>query len=272
MNNYVLAFLAGVMGSVIGGNGAFMMTGFIGIMAAVMEKCGGDASVLNGPILGILFMPCVMFNGACASLAYSANVKHYLHNGQNLNRSMLFTQDPIVLLIGGTFGLLGYLVLTFLTNIGFPADGGACTVFLLGALIRVLWGNKKYITKNIEWVSKEKGINEYIFQIIMAGVIAYVTAYFVQMSGIVSLGFSISAFSLVFMFLDPFFPATHHITMIAGYAIMQTGNFALVVLFAAISEVIFILANKALNYDLDTHLDAPAIAIMITSLLIFTLC
>ena len=269
MNYWILAFLAGMLGSVIGGNGTFMMTGFVGIVAAIVTKCGGDASLMNNEVLGCLLMPCVCFNGANAALAYSANVKHYLHNGQNLNRSMLFTQDPIVLLIGGAAGVLGYGIYYVGDMIGIPCDLGALSVTALGLVIRFLWGNKKYINNQIDL--KQKGWKGYLFQAMVAAAVALVMGKIIEITGITSLGFSISALSLVFMFLDPFFPATHHITMVTGYAIMATGSYPLTVLFAVIAHMIFLVACQVGNENVDTHLDGPAIAIMLTSLMIFVL-
>ena len=122
MNSYILAFLAGVLGAVTGGNAAFVMTGFIGIVVAIMSKCGADVGLISDQFLNLVFMPCVIFNGANAALSFSANIKKYMHNGQDLNKSMYPTHDPVVLLVGGLFGLLGYLVFVGLTAIGFPSD------------------------------------------------------------------------------------------------------------------------------------------------------
>ena len=112
---------------------------------------------------------------------------------------------------------------------------------------------------------------EYVFNAIMAAVIAVVTAYFVQLSGIVSIGFSVSALTILFLFIDPGFPATHQITIIAGYAIMATGNFALAAAFGVLAQMIFMVSNKIINTNVHTHQDGPAMAIWICSLLIFVL-
>ena len=54
-------------------------------------------------------------------------------------------------------------------------------------------------------------------------------AYFAKETGLYTIGFSISALLLIFALNDPAFPATHHTTLVAGYAIAQTGNILIAV-------------------------------------------
>ena len=49
-------------------------------------------------------------------------------------------------------------------------------------------------------------------------------AYFAKETGLYTIGFSISALTLIFALSDPAFPATHHTTLVVGYAMAQTGN------------------------------------------------
>ena len=76
---------------------------------------------------------------------------------------------------------------------------------------------------------------------------------------------------MLFAFSHPEFPATHHITLVAGYAMMQTNNYVISVIFAILSQVIFIAFTNYFNTDLDTHVDGPAVAIASLSLILFTL-
>ena len=90
-------------------------------------------------------------------------------------------------------------------------------------------------------------------------------AYFAKETGLYTIGFSISALSLIFALNDPAFPATHHTTLVAGYAIAQTGNIliAVAIVFGVIAHFIGLLFG--------THVDPPAVAIAICSLILFTL-
>ncbi len=267
---FVLAFFSGALGSMIGGTASFVMTGFIGILSVVLAASGVNVTLFNDQFLNLVFMPCVCFNGACAAMAYSANVKHYGNNGADGNRSMYFTQDPTVLLVGGIFGVIGYSIYTLLTYLGFPADQGAVSVMTVGFIVRFLFGTHKWKNRNANIIFRKEVRKLWPFQICFAAVVAYVVAYFVDLTGLTSIGFSVSALSLIFAFSHPDFPATHHISMVAGYAVMQTGNIFIAVLFGILAQLIFILFTQYFNTDLDTHIDGPAVAIATCSLIIFT--
>lgn len=71
--------------------------------------------------------------------------------------------------------------------------------------------------------------------------------------------------------IDTAFPATHHTTLVAGYAIAQTGNILIAVAFGVIAHFVGLLFGMVLNTDCRTHVDPPAVAIAICSLILFTL-
>lgn len=77
--------------------------------------------------------------------------------------------------------------------------------------------------------------------------------------------------SLIFALNDPAFPATHHTTLVAGYAIAQTGNILIAIAFGVIAHFVGLLFGMVFNTDCGTHVDPPAVAIAICSLILFTL-
>ncbi|OUP78838.1 hypothetical protein B5F09_01400 [Erysipelatoclostridium sp. An173] len=271
MINYLIAFVSGSLGTMIGGTASFVITGLVGLIVIILDGLGANTHLLTNQVLNLLFMPCVCFNGAVAGLAYAANVKHYDINGADGNRSLYFTGDPLVLIIGGIFGLLGYGLFSLFTYWNFPIDIGALVVLSLNMLIRVLFGTNKYIHHPSQPLFSYKQANYWCFQIIFAAVLSLITAYFVGITGVASLGFSLSALSLVFAFSTPDFPATHHTTLIAGYAMVATNSLAISTIFGVLAQLFFIVFNTYFNTDLDSHVDAPAASIALFSLLIFTL-
>lgn len=270
MNNGVLAFISGMLGTMIGGTASFVITGLVGLIVVILNAAGANTNFLNDQVLNLLFMPCVCFNGAVAGLAVAANVRHHDINGANGNCSLHFTKDPLVLLVGGVFGLLGYLLFLLFSYLNTPMDIGALVVLLVNSLIRVLFGTKKYINHPQDSLFTSNQINFWLFQIIFAGGLSLVTAYFVKMSGVASLGFSLSALSLIFAFINDDFPATHHTTLIAGYAIMAVDSLLLASVLGILAQIVFILFNTYFNTELDSHVDAPAASIALFSLIIFT--
>ena len=56
-----------------------------------------------------------------------------------------------------------------------------------------------------------------------------------------------------------FLPATHHTTLVVGYAMAQTGNILIAVIFGVIAHFIGLIFGMMLNTDCGTHIDPPAV-------------
>lgn len=262
-----IAFCAGILGSVIGGTQTFVITGFVGLFVFVLQVAGIDTTFINDVFLNTIFLPCIIFNGAGIATAYAA--KHHNIRGVETSRSLAFTADPLVLLAGGLGGLCGYLIYAFETYYQFPVDTGSVSVVLVGVLGRLLLNQEQnYNQLGIDFLKKPQ-VKFWTFQLIMTVAISFVTAYITKETGLYTIGFSFSAASLLFALMDPAFPATHHITIVVGYAIQQTGNIMLAVIFGIIAELIFVVFGMIFNTDCGTHIDPPAVAIMILSFILF---
>ena len=72
-------------------------------------------------------------------------------------------------------------------------------------------------------------------------------AYFAKETGLYTIGFSISALTLIFALSDPAFPATHHTTLVVGYAMAQTGNILIAVIFGVIAHFIGLIFGMVLT-------------------------
>ena len=67
------------------------------------------------------------------------------------------------------------------------------------------------------------------------------------------------------------YPTTHHETLVVAYAMAATGaNVALSIAFGMLSNLIYLLFARYFNENCDTHIDPPAVAIEICSLILFT--
>lgn len=263
----ILAFFAGILGALIGGTQTFICTGFIGIIIFLLNHCGVDTSFLNEALSNNLFLPCIIFNGAAFATAY-ASQNHQIR-GVETSRSLAFSHDSRVLLSGAFAGVLGYLIYSFENYFHFPVDTGAISVILVGVLGRILFNKENtYNQKNVQFL-KTAGINFWLFQILIGLSVSTVMAYFAKETGLYTIGFSISAFSLIFALTDPAFPATHHTTLVTGYAIMQTGNIPLAIVFGLLAHLVGLIFGMVYNTDCGTHVDPPAVAIALFSFILF---
>nr|WP_318037687.1 hypothetical protein [uncultured Faecalibacillus sp.] len=269
LSSIILAFFAGILGTLIGGTQTFICTGFVGLLIFLLEHVGVNTTFLNEALSNNLFLPCIIFNAAGLATAY-AGTKHNIR-GVETSRSLAFTNDPKVLLVGAIGGVLGYLIFAFENYFSFPVDTGAVSVILVGVLGRSLFNRENtYNQKNLDFL--ETAPNSFwLFQLLIGIAVSTVMAYFAKETGLYTIGFSISALTLIFALSDPAFPATHHTTLVVGYAMAQTGNILIAVIFGIIAHFIGLIFGMVLNTDCGTHIDPPAVAIATCSLIIFTL-
>lgn len=263
----VLSFLAGMLGSWIGGTQTFICTGFAGIVVALLAACGVNTDFINTYVLNGLFLPCIIFNGAGFATAYAA--KHHNIRGFETGRSLAFCQDMRVILAGGIAGFCGYLIYAVANAIGIPMDTGALSVVTIGVIGRLLLNQEQYINKDSITYLKKRNGSYWLYQILFGVSISLVMAIFAKKTGLYTIGFSISALSLIFALSDPAFPATHHTTLVAGYAIMQTGSISIAVIFGLLAHMVGLIFGYIFNTECGTHIDPPAVAIGIFSLILF---
>ncbi|MBP3039445.1 hypothetical protein J9303_08090 [Bacillaceae bacterium Marseille-Q3522] len=268
--NLIGSFLGGCLGALVGGNPSFVIVGIIGVLFHVMGDAAG-APILQKTVEFTLFTPCISFAGAVASLAYAANIRKYNLSGTDLNKALGFSKDIKVVLIGGFFGAFGFLGYYLGLYLHLPLDVGALMVLLSGVIVRFFFGNRIFINPKLQDVSLfQKGcMKEWLFKILVGFVTAGVAAYAVYLNGSATIGFYISALSLLFFLLDSDFPVTHHITLIAGYATIRSGDVMLGILFGVLASIVFELYQNIINTNVDSHIDAPACTIATLSLVIF---
>ncbi|SCX74972.1 hypothetical protein [Alkaliphilus peptidifermentans] len=275
------AFGGGVLGALIGALPAFIFTGFIGLIGVGVIAAGGPATILTDVTFGALFGPHIAFAGGVAAAAFAGNKKRYLESGADILTPLNKTNDVSVLLVGGAFGILGYIINAIYVHLALPTDTVALTVFTSGVLVRFIFGNTgligEYNTARSEVAataeaSKRKFIPDsktFSFIVIYSLGLGLVVSYLVDLTQIDVLGFTVSAALLIFVQMGFNIPATHHITLVAGLATMATGNIYIGTLFAIIAGLLNDIVARTFNSNCDTHIDPPATAIFICAFIIF---
>ncbi|UOE74764.1 hypothetical protein [Parageobacillus thermoglucosidasius] len=268
------SFGGGILGAILGALPVFIFTGFIGLIGVGVLAAGGPATILNDITFGALLGPHIAFAGGVAATAFAANKKHCLENGVDIITPLKKTNDLSVLLVGGVFGVLGYLINYLYVYLSIPVDTIAMTVFTSGLIVRLIFGKTgifgKFTPSNGEkrkFISDTKSL--YFILLYSLGLGA-VISYCVDLTQIQVLGFVISAALLIFLLLGFDIPVTHHITLVAGYATVASGSILVGILFAVIAGVLGDVIEKTINKHVDTHIDPPATTILICSLFIFT--
>ncbi|MGL5329417.1 MAG: hypothetical protein ACRDD7_09115, partial [Peptostreptococcaceae bacterium] len=248
----IAAFGGGAFGAAVGALPAFIMTGIIALVGTGIGLAGG-ADILTGNIaFGSMFGPHIAFAGGVAAAAFAANKNRVLAggnldggdvavaapqgitNGADILYSLNGTGDSSVILVGGLFGIIGFLINHLYANIlGFQTDTVAMTVATSGILVRLLIGKTGLLGKYDEdgpreYFSKGNGL---VFNILMGLIIgiavSYTSAFLIKELGISQeimaanfppLCFGISAVTLIFAQTGSASPTSHHISLPAANA------------------------------------------------------
>ncbi|QNO13996.1 hypothetical protein HYG86_04010 [Alkalicella caledoniensis] len=275
------AFGGGILGALIGALPAFIFTGFVGLIGMGVIASGGPATILTDVTFGALLGPHIAFAGGVAAAAFAANKKGSLESGLDIVTPLKKTNDISVLFVGGIFGIVGYMINAVYVELALKTDTVALTVFTSAIIARLVFGRAGlfaiFAPKNAEVAAAVDNPKPSIFpdSKTLAFVAFYslglglVISYLVDLTQIDVLGFVISAATLIFVQMGFDLPATHHITLVAGYATIATGNIYIGALFAVISGVLGEIAGKTFNSNADTFIDPPATSIFILSFIVF---
>ena len=179
-------------------------------------------------------------------------------------------------LLAGLGGVAGYLVFAFARGIGLPADQGSFSVILIGVLTRIFLGNGHWVNPNATAYYQKEGPRYWVFQLVNGLGICGLTALVLEQMdpAFYNIVFNISAALILLSIFDQqhrTYPTTHHETLVVAYAMAATGaNVVLSIAFGLLSNLIYLLFARYFNENCDTHIDPPAVAIEICSLILFT--
>ncbi len=266
------SFGVGILGAMFGGIQTFICTGFAGIVVYALKAAGVEPTLLGDSVLNTLLLPAIIFNGSAVATALAAR-KYPQIQGWDITRSLIFTHDPLIMLVGGAAGAAGYLLFSLLSYIGLPTDSGAVAIVVFGVVTRLTLSTGRKWNPDATEYYRQEGVRYWIFQTINCLAVAGVFAFILHEAGpdFYGVGFSISALLLIFGYASDGqkVPTTHQITAVVGTALGLTGgNILIAVLFGCISNVIYLLTAKYFNEDCSTHIDGPAVGIAITTLLL----
>ena len=286
----------GFLGAAIGANLAFGFTGVSILLGLGVLAATGSSAFIDYVAFGPVFGPHIAFAAGVAAAAYAAKTGDLVETGKgkDLNTALAGLNRPDVLLVGAGFGVLGYVVQKLIDLIpwfGGHTDSVALTVMLSGILARVLfgsagvfswWDGKSEATGWVPWQAEPK---QYLLFGALAGIfgagssiaMAQAVPELADVANI--LPFAISAMCIIIISLGVTVPVTHHMTIIAGLAGLKfMAAFGLSPLLGLIIGTLFgIFAawlaevmNRAFQAKGDTHIDPPAAAIWICTVIIVT--
>ncbi len=289
----IAAFGGGVFAASIGALPAFIMTGVFAVVGAVAGMCGAaDASgILVGYIaFGSFFGPHISFASGVAAAAY-AKKRGYSQNGADIVTCAASYNKPDVLIIGGVFGVVGFLLKALIVDNLFAGtlspqlitDGPGFVVFFSGLIVRLIFGGK--VRTGTDTFSKGGAMGNTVligigYSLVVAGVYVAAVNAGVPIEAFGGLYhvliFGLAAVGLFFAQMGHAFFGCHHIVIIAAEATVQSyakmGNLYLSlvigVVFGLIAALLADFEGHVLNSGTDSHIDPPAFAIFIMTFVV----
>ncbi len=282
----IAAFGGGVVGAYIGAVPAFVMTGFFALVGGVITATGGDGSVaINAIAFGSFLGPHIAFAGGVAAAAYAGKQKK-LASGADVVSCLNGLAAPDVLLVGGVFGVIGYVIaaLIGMTPLGPLTDLPGITVVISGIIVRFVFGSTgltgKYEGKGPRvWFSTGTG---FVYNVVLGAgvgiVVSFVAATIADNEAALGIFpiicFGFSAVTLLFACAGLACPGTHHMSLPAGLAAVvgihawgPTGAL-LGVVFGILGSLLGDFAGNTFNSHCDSHIDPPATTIFILTIVV----
>lgn len=288
----IAAFGGGVFAAAMGGVPAFIMTGVFSVAGSVAAMCGAaDASnvLLNHMAFGPFFGPHIAFAGAVAASAF-AKKKGVSENGADIITALAGYNEPSVLLVGGVFGVIGFLFKELVIANLFAGtistrlvtDAPGITVFCSAVVVRLVFGGKLRTGTGVFSKGKAMGnvlLMSIAYSIVVGGVYTGAISMGVPMealAGYATLIFGLAAIALVFAVAGQPFFGCHHIVIIAAISVVQsyasTGSlyaaFAISIVCGTVAGLLGDFEGNLINSGEDSHIDPPAFAIFIMTFVV----
>jgi hypothetical protein len=257
------SFAGGVFGATLGVIGSFSFFGAIATIGVASSLLGSNI-IIDKIAFGAYLAPHISFASAVAALAYAGS-QDLADGSKDLLLPLYKTKEFGVLLVGGIFGVVNFLIYFAITKLSIPVDMVALTITVSHVIVRFIFNKNKVLgnTKNL----KPENIPFLALLGFAAGILS---SYATQITGNVLIGFSISAFTLIFLFYDEI-PATHHVTIISSYVVSATNSILAGGLAGVVAILLGEILNRIFNTESDTYIDHPAVTIALLSLIIFSI-
>lgn len=284
ISNLLIAFGCGIFGAALGALAAFEFVGLLVIALVIIQvSTGAPSDFINFPF-GYFGPHAGGFGAGVAATAYAAR-KGKIGSGRDITTGLCGLDSPDVLLVGGVFGVIGFLCIWVFNKIpNFSSglawtDTVAFTVIVSGIITRLVFGKTGIFGKPEQGISHlnppaEKCWMPYhsrLSQLVTLGVGVGMAAGYLGVSlggNGALLAFGVSAFSLIFLHFNTNVPISHHIGLPAATAAALSGS----IIWAGITGICCALLGEFLSRLFlvhgDTHIDPPAFTIFISTTII----
>lgn len=277
----IASFGGGVIGAYMGALPAFILTGVMAIVGAAITMAGGTDLTVGYVAFGSYLGPHIAFAGGVAAAAYAGKARK-LGSGTDILTSLIGLADPLTLLVGGIFGIAGYLIHYLMGEVlHLNTDLPGITVVISAVIARFAFGSSGLLGKapageTRTYFTSGKGLLCNLILGIGVGTAVGFVAQSMTESGVSAgalgsfpvLCFGIAATSLIFAQTGSATPSTHHIALISALAAVLSGNPLMGTVFGVLTALFGDFIGRTFNSCCDTHIDPPAFTIFIFTFIV----
>lgn len=265
------AFGGGLFAAAIGTLPAFVFTGLLVLVGVAVAASGGGTEMLVHVAFGPVFGPHIAFGGGAAATAYAYR-RGLIPSGRDIALPLVGLGRADVLLVGGCFGVAGYLLNACwqLVGLGPRTDTIALTVVVSAMIARLAFGRSGLASTQFRpdeqsnWVRHQERPVQFVTIGVGVGLLsAYLALTFGADGGGDVLGFGIAAASLAFSLAGLKTPVTHHMALPAAAAALATGDILAGTAFGVVGAFAGEGFSRVFHKHGDTHVDPPAAGIAI---------
>ncbi|SDJ51347.1 hypothetical protein SAMN05216226_104170 [Halovenus aranensis] len=302
-----IAIVVGEMTGTLGDIEGTAIAGVFGVDPATVDVLGLGGAIGFGPVLGphVAFAGGVAATAFLGRRETFDTTFRY-HQAKNITKPL--GSEPATLLVGGAFGVFGVLVARLAVSAEVPVDPIFFAVVLSAFVHRLAlgyplvgrvrgmsrsmldmtphvrderWGEEPYETEQgtegrlvVEvWLPDHY---EPANVAVLGLAVGLASGYIALVSDSAFLAFGISLFSLAFLALGQYrFPVTHHMALPAGIAALAvasefdpTVGLIAAGVFGVLGSLLGEGAQRLFYAHGDTHVDPPAVSIVVTTLLL----
>lgn len=280
--NILAAFGAGALAASIGAVNAFIMTGILAIIAGVGTCLGVDTGFTAAVAFGTVLGPHMSFAAGAAATAY-AKKKGYIDNGCALGQGLAFLNKADVLVVGGVFGIIAYLIADFVVAkifgglIPFGTDNPGMTVVISGIIARLAFTDNGVKSKNPTFLAKGEALTALLVRATALSLMAGGTGVALNAAGFSLGGYNLIIFGLAAVsLLFPGMGSWHHIGIISAYATMigvgaglaGAGVVILAVVAGVAAALLCNMENCLINTEVDSHIDGEGFSICLMTIVL----
>ena len=273
------AFGGGLLGAALGGLPVFILCGFAALMGVAINLAAPatsfDSLITWGPILG----PQISFAGGAAAAVYAQRIGK-LGSGRDIAAGLMGLNRPDVLLIGGLFGALGYVLWWAFAQLPLIGGMGATNPIALSIVVnaiiarlvfgktgvfgKVRAGDNRWLASDVaSWLPWQNDPKQLVLLGLGGGLA--VSWLVVQAPALAVVGFGIATMGLIFLQYGTKVPVWHNIALASGQVIVIAhGDMWWGVTFALMAAFIGEFWACVFTAHGDSHIDPPSASLATT--------